>query len=120
MDIKQLKKGNYVVHDTKPYMVKEVQLFDKIYKVVLENLFSGEMINASFDLTQDIPEADVKRKCATILSKTEDKLEIMDMINFDTFKVSPRPEVFNQASENDQVTYIQFEDKTKVLEVRKQ
>ncbi|MEE9525476.1 MAG: hypothetical protein V3V78_02610 [Candidatus Woesearchaeota archaeon] len=71
----------------------------------------SELKNENFD--------DLVRKCATIISKTNKGLEIMDISTFETLKATIDEELFNQASVNDQVTYVQADDGIKVLEVRK-
>ena len=56
---------------------------------------------------------------ASIISKKDSQLEIIDAVTFDTINADISPELLEQASENDSVTYIQFEDTIRVIEVRK-
>ena len=44
----------------------------------------------------------------------------MDAVTFETIDADADKELHEQATENDQVTYIQFDKTTKVLEIRKQ
>ncbi len=46
-------------------------------------------------------------------------MQIMDAVTFETIDVEVDNELMEQATENDQVTYIQFEKTAKVLEIRK-
>ncbi|MBR9692110.1 hypothetical protein GOV06_04985 [Candidatus Woesearchaeota archaeon] len=62
---------------------------------------------------------DLVRKCATIISKPDRGLEIMDSITFKTIKAAVDESLFNEANINDQVTYVLSDDGAKVLEVRK-
>ena len=64
--------------------------------------------------------ADLVRKCATIVSKSKEKLEIMDITTFRTIKADIDKDLFNEAEINDHVTYIEASDGAKVLEIRKQ
>ena len=89
-------------------------------KIELQGLFSGKVISTSLPLHEQLQEADIIRKCATIISKAKDKLKIMDAVTFETIDADANKELFEQATENDQVTYIQFDKSTKVLEIRKQ
>ena len=62
---------------------------------------------------------ELTRKCASIISKKENKLEIIDSVSFISYKAEIDPELLKQANENDQVTYVQDGDSVKVLEIRK-
>ena len=64
-------------------------------------------------------EQNLIRKCATVLSKLDNKLEIMDLATFRTIKAEIDETLFNQAEINDSVTYVEAEDFAKVLEIRK-
>ena len=67
----------------------------------------------------NLEDIDLPRNYATIISKSGDKLEIIDMSNFDTIIAEIDSELFKQANENDQVTYVSDGILAKVLEVRK-
>lgn len=124
MDLKNLKKGSYIVHENEPCIIKDINLdsaqTDANAEITLKNLFSGEKFVLSIPLHEQVQEVDIIRKCATIISKKDDTLEIMDVVNFDTFDANISKELLEQAAQGNQVTYIQFENITKVLEVRKQ
>ena len=126
VDIKKLKKGNYVVEEGEPYIIKDLQFV--VYgthshtkaKIVMQSLFSGKIIETSKPLHDQMQEANIIRKCASIISKAEDKLQIMDAVSFETLDADIEKELLEQANENDQVTYIQFGKTSKVIEIRKQ
>lgn len=125
IDLKKLRKSSYVVHENEPCIVKNIKFVvtgthsHTKAKLTLESLFSGKMHILSLPLHEQMQEADIIRKCATVVSKSEGKLQIMDVVNFDTFDANISEELLEQAAEGDQVTYIQFENAVKVLEVRK-
>ena len=62
---------------------------------------------------------DLVRKCATIISKSEKNLEIIDMTTFETIKAQIDEELMPQANVNDSVTYVELDEGPKVIEVRK-
>lgn len=125
VNIKKLKKGNYVVHNGEPCIIKDLQFV--VYsthshtkaKITLQGLFSGKITETSLPLHEQMQEADIIRKCATIISKSEDKLQIMDTVSFETIDADIDKDLLEKANENDQVTYIQFENIAKILEIRK-
>ena len=124
-DLKKLKKGNYVLYENEPCVIKNLEFV--VYsthshtkaKIELEGLFSGKKIITSLPLHENLQEADITRKCATIISKLQNKIQIMDAVNFETFDADISPNLIEQAVEGDNVTYIQFGNNVKVLEVRK-
>ncbi len=63
---------------------------------------------------------DLARKCATIISKNNADLEIMDSSTFETLKAKIDKPLLKKADINDQVTYVQKDNIAKILEVRKQ
>lgn len=125
VDLKKLKKGNYVVWENEPCIIKDLQFV--VYsthshtkaKIELQGLFSGKIISTSLPLHEQLQEADIIRKCATVISKTDDKIQIMDAVTFETIDADIDNELFEQATENDQVTYIHFGNTSKILEIRK-
>ena len=125
IDLKKLTKGSYVVHENEPCIVKNMSFVvtgthsHTKAKLTLESLFSGKTYVLSMPLHEQMQEADIIRKCATVISKTKEKIQIMDLVNFETFDAEIGDELMETAAEGDQVTYIQFENATKVLEVRK-
>ena len=62
---------------------------------------------------------DLVRKCATIIAKSKNELEIMDISSFKTIKATIDEALFSEANINDQVTYVEANDGIIVLEVRK-
>ncbi len=124
--LKKLKKGNYIVHENEPCLIKEIEF--KVYgthshtkaKLTVENIFSGKTYVLSMPLGEQLQEADIIRKCATIISKTDEGLQIMDLFNFETIDAKADKELLEQAQLNDQVTYIQFNNASKVIDIRKQ
>ena len=122
VDVKELKKGNYIVWEGEPCIIKELQIDPSAggqVHLALEGLFSGKSIEAAVALKETFQEAEIIRKCATIITKAKKKLQIMDMVTFETIDAEIDEDLLQQATENDQVTYIRFGKTTKVLEVRK-
>lgn len=119
----QLSKGSYVTYKGEPCVIRDLEHMsgnkeDTKVKIVLEGLMTGKIVNSSLSLSE-MQEADVRRRCATVIAKSKDKLQILDSVSFDTIDADVSKELFEQAGENDQVTYIRFGDNAKVLEIRK-
>ncbi len=123
LDLKKLKKGNYIIHENEACVIKDMQFLSNqnnpVIKLELEGLFSGKHYNSHILTHENVQEANLTRKCATIISKDKNKIEIMDVVTFETFKANIDPELLEKAQEGDNVTYVHSEDSAKVLEVRK-
>ncbi|MBW2982389.1 hypothetical protein KY343_05900 [Candidatus Woesearchaeota archaeon] len=123
MDLKKLKKGNYIVHENETCVIRDIQIMpsksNPIIKLELEGLFSGKHYNSHVLTHQNVQEANLIRKCGTVISKKDNKIEIMDVQTFETFKADIEPKLLEKAQEGDNVTYIHLNTSTKILEVRK-
>jgi translation elongation factor P/translation initiation factor 5A len=122
-DLKKLRKGNYIIHENEACVIKDVQIIpsknNPVIKLELEGLFSGKHYNSHVLTHQNIQEANLTRKCGTIISKKKNKIEIMDSTTFETFKADINPELLEKAQEGDNITYIHSDTSTRILEVRK-
>ena len=122
-NIKKLKKGNYIVHENEPCVIKNVEFLQNknnpIAKVELEGIFSGNHYTDHLKMHQNIQEADLTRKCGTVVSKKKGKIQIMDLTTFETFDAEISQTLLDKAQEGDNVTFIHFGDSTKIIEVRK-
>lgn len=108
-----LKKGIYVTYEGEPWTVEELNND----KFMLKHIFSDKIIE--LPINKEIQEADIIRKCATIISKKKDKVEIIDIDNYNTFDAMISSELLKKANEGDNVTYVKHEDNAKVVELRK-
>ena len=123
IDLKKLKKGNYIIHENEACIIKDIETLTSknspVIKLELEGLFSGKHYNSHVLINQNIQEADLTRKCGTIISKKNNKLEIMDIQTFETFNADIAPELLERAQEGDNITFVHSDTSTKIIEVRK-
>jgi translation elongation factor P/translation initiation factor 5A len=123
MDMKKLKKGTYIVNESEPCIIKGVEFLPNnaspVIKLELEGLFSGKQYNRAVSIHEDLQEAEMARRCATVISKNKDMIEIMDVTTFKTFKADISKEDSAKVQEGDNVTYVSFGGKSRILEVRK-
>jgi len=123
MDIKKLQKGNYIIHENEACIIKDSQLImnqnSPIIKLELEGLFSGKHYSSHVLTNQNVQEASLTRKCGTIVSKKDNKIEIMDIETYEIFKADINPNLLDKAQEGDNITFIHSDNAAKILEVRK-
>lgn len=115
---KQLKVGEYILHNNEPHIVKELHLADTAI-LILQGLISDNISNLNVPLQQEFEEADIVRRCANVISKSKTAVQIMDAVNFEIFNAKIEPSLLAELVEGDQVTYIKHKDAAKVVEIRK-
>ena len=119
INAREIKKGNYVIHEDEPYIVNQFSIEQGRIKVMLQSLFADMSKTIVLDVNQGLEEADVTRKTASVLFKKRGNLEIMDSYDFAVHKVKVGKELFENAVEGDMVIYIKFNELVKILELRK-
>lgn len=117
--IKETERGNYVIHEGEPCEVRDIAFESDKAVIRLSGIFSGKDYSLNMGLDDSFRDIDITRKCGHVISKKDNDIEIMDSNSFETFKAAIDKSLFEEAAEGDQVTYIQFNNITKVLEVRK-
>ena len=117
--IRELEKGNYIVHESELCQVKNISMEEGNAIVELNGVFSGNGFSLNVEHDALLEEVNIIRKCGHVISKKEKTIEIMDSISFKTFDAEIDSSLFNEVNSENKVTYIQFNDKTKILEVRK-
>ncbi|MBW2978092.1 hypothetical protein KY331_04570 [Candidatus Woesearchaeota archaeon] len=123
VDVKNLKEGTYVIHENEPCIIKSIEFLpnisNPIIKLEIEGIFSAKSYEKQLSMHDQLEEADLARKCATVVSKKENKIEIMDMATFETLNAEISKELLDKAEQGDNITYISFGNAIKVIEVRK-
>jgi len=124
LEVKKLKKGSYILHKGEPYIVKEVQnvvtgthTHSKI-KLIIHGLFSG--INESFTLPphDHVDDIHIIRKHGQVISKTEDKIQVMDLFSYDTLDADYHKDLVGDLEEGDEITYVDFGGTAFIVEKR--
>jgi translation elongation factor P/translation initiation factor 5A len=119
INAREIKKGNYVLHEGEPYIVDSFSFDKDKINITLQPIFSNDAKSVALNINQGLEEADISRKTASVLFKKRGNLEIMDSYDFSVHKVEVAKDMFESAVEGDQVTYIKFNDLVKILELRK-
>lgn len=117
-----LQKGNYFIYNGEPHRVikKEVvavgtHSHTKL-KFFIKPLSGGGEKTVNFNHTDNVEILDIIRKTAMIIAKNNGKVQIMDSKSYETFDADIDQELYNQINENDEVIFVDFSNKAKVLE----
>ncbi|MBL7100912.1 MAG: hypothetical protein ISS23_03085 [Nanoarchaeota archaeon] len=119
-----LKKGDYFKHSNEILRVirKELVAYGthshSKLKLYVQGMDKKGEKSINMHHTDKVEILDIIRKAAQVLSKTQDKVQIMDNVSFETLDADAPEELFNEINEGDEVTFISLEGNIKVLEKR--
>lgn len=87
-------------------------------KVSVHGLFSG--VNESFtapphDFVQDL---EIIRKHGQVISKAEDKMQIMDLYSYETLDAEYHEDLVGNLNEGDEITFVDFGGTAFIVEKR--
>ena len=120
----ELEKGSYFIYNNDPVRVtrKETVAYGTHSHSKLKIFFQGlnEKGEKSINLhhTDKVEIVDIIRKLGQIISKTNNKIQIMDMVSYETFDANARAELFNDLKDGDNVTFIESKGNIEIIEKR--
>ena len=66
--------------------------------------------------TDKVEVVDIVKKTGQIISKTNDKVQIMDNVSYETLDASAPEELHNELNEGDKVIFIDFKGNIQIIE----
>jgi len=120
----ELKKGSYFLHNGKPTRVnrKEVVVYGthshSKLKLFIQGLHEKGEKSINLHHTDKVEIIDIIRKEAQVISKTNDKVQIMDNVTYETLDANTSKELFEQLNEGNLVTFIDFNGNIEIIEKR--
>ena len=117
-----LEKGSYFLINDEPVCVtrKEVVAFGthshSKLKIFYKSVDGGGEKSATFMHGSKVEVLDIIRKVGQVISKSNDKVQIMDVKSYETFEAQVPAEIFDHIDENDGVIYIEFRGSYRILE----
>jgi len=122
--LKDLRKGNYLLHRNEPAVIIEMGIVvtgthsHTKTKAVIQGVFSNFTETLVKSHHETVEELDIVRKKAQLLAKLNDKAQIMDPVSYETLEAEIDEDLLKELNEGDEVTYINFNNRSKVLEKR--
>ena len=120
----ELQNGNYFIYKGEIVRVnrKEVVVYGthshSKLKFFIQGLYEKGERTINFHQTDRVEIVEIVRKLGQVVSKTSDKVQVMDLVSFDTFNANVPSELLGTLNESDQVTFIEFNGEVKILEKR--
>jgi translation initiation factor 5A len=118
---KELKAGNYVNINNEVLKVvrKEVVAYGthshSKTKLFVQGLFSKGEKSFNLNHHDHVDVLDIIRKKGQAISKSDDKVQVMDIVSYETIDADADPELFSSINEGDEVTFINYKGRAMVL-----
>ena len=120
----ELERGSYFIYNGEPVRVlrKEVIVVGTHSHSKLKFYIQGltEKSERSINLhhTDKVEIIDIIRKLGQIISKTSNKIQLMDMVSYETLDANVSAGLFEQLNVSDQVTFIELKGNVEIIEKR--
>ncbi len=120
----ELKKGSYFIHNGEPVRLKRKEVV--VYgthshsklKLFIRGLHEKGERSINLHHTDKVEIIDIIRKTAQVISKTNDKVQIMDNVSYETLDANAPEEIFNELNEGDNITFVDFDGNIEIIEKR--
>ena len=120
----ELEKGNYFIYNGEPVKItrKEVvavgtHSHTKL-KFYIQGLRDKGERTAVFQHSDRVEKIEIMRKQGQIISKTANKVQVMDAVTYETLDSTLPPELADDINEGDTVTFIELNGKVEILDKR--
>ncbi|MBI2659904.1 hypothetical protein HYX07_01970 [Candidatus Woesearchaeota archaeon] len=120
----ELERGNYFLVNSEPVRItkKEVVAFGthshSKLKIFYQPLNGGGEKTITLQHADKVEIVEIIRKLGQVISKASDKVQVMDMVSYETLDATAPSEISNNLNEGDQVTFIELKGSIQILEKR--
>ena len=119
-----MERGTYFIYNNEPVRVLRREVIvvgthsHSKLKFYIQGLQERGERSLPFHHTDKVEIVDIVRKLGQIIAKTSNKLQLMDMVTYETLDATAPSELFNEINEGDNVTFIEFQGNVQILEKR--
>ena len=125
IEVKKLRKGDYIVHKDKPYRVRNIGTkvmgshSHTITKIELESLLDGAKDTITKSSHERLEDLKIVRRLGQYISPAGGgRVQVMAMDDYEVFEAEVLPDVMGQLKQGGNLTFVEFKGKKIVLEVR--
>jgi translation initiation factor 5A len=126
IEIRQAKKGTHIIYMDKPYRVEDTKSVvvsrhsHAKTKVTLVNIFNkDDRQTLSLPHSEQVEDVKIIRKHGQYIAKlAPGRGQVMDMRDYAIYEAEIPEELDSKIKEGDEVTYIEFRGRCKVVEIR--
>ena len=120
----ELEKGNYFIYNGEPVRITRKEVVSvgthshTKLKFYIQGLRDKGERTAVFQHSDRVEKIEIMRKQGQIISKTANKVQVMDAVTYETLDSTLPPELVNEINEGDTVTFIELNGKVEILDKR--
>src|SRR3989338_7687823 len=120
----ELERGNYFIYNGEPVRVvrKEVIVVGthshSKLKFYIQGLREKGERTAIYQHSDRVDKIEIMRKNGQIISKTGNKVQLMDNVSYETLDSTLPAELINDINEGDTVTFIEVNGRVEILDKR--
>ena len=120
----ELEKGNYFIYNGEPFKITRKEVVSvgthshTKLKFYVQGLRDKGERTVVFQHSDRVEKIEIMRKQGQIISKTGNKAQVMDSISYETLDSTLPPELADDISEGDIVTFIELNGKIEILDKR--
>jgi len=125
IEVKKLRKGDYILHKDKPYRVRSIGTkvmgshSHTITKIELECLLDGSRDTITKSGHERVEDVEIVKRLGQYISPVSDgRIQAMAMDNYDVFEAEVLPEAMPQLKQGGNLTFVEFKGRKIVLEAR--
>jgi len=125
IEVKKLRKGDYIVHKDKPYRVRNIGTkvmgshSHTITKIELESLLDRAKDTITKSSHERLEDLKIVRRLGQYISPASDgRVQVMAMDDYEVFEAEVLPDVVGQLKQGGNLTFVEFKGRKIVLEVR--
>jgi len=121
-EAKDLQKGSWIIYDRQPFQVKRKEVVaygthsHSKTKLFLEPLEGGGEKTLTLMHHDKVEEAEIIKKSAQVISKMQNKVQLMDTVSYETLDAQADDELLSSINEGDEVIFIDYNGMIKILE----
>lgn len=120
----ELERGNYFIYNGEPVRVLRREVIvvgthsHSKLKFYIQGLNEKSERTVTFHHTDKVDIVEITRKLGQVIAKTPNKIQVMDLVSYDTFDANAPSELFNELNEGDNVTFIDLNGNIQIIEKR--
>ena len=120
----ELERGNYFIYNGEPVRVirREVIVVGthshSKLKFYIQGLREKGERNVIFQHSDRVEKIEIMRKQGQIISKTKDKVQLMDAVSYETLDANLPAELSDDINEGDNVTFVELNGTIEILDKR--
>ena len=120
----ELEKGNYFIYNGEPVRVIRKELVavgthsHTKLKFFIQGLREKGERMVTFQHSDRIEKVEIMRKQGQVISKANNKVQVMDAASYEILDANLTPELLNEINEGDNVTFVEINGTVEILDKR--